>query len=69
MLPVLLGLPAEFAHAGLSRDLVLPLQIVSLTWIDLHQESNRVSVPKGLYQSRLAGLPQSCFRTCELLLR
>ena len=43
---MLLDLLVEFVYGGLPEDLVLPLQIVSLAWIDLHQESNRVSVPK-----------------------
>ena len=64
---MLLGLLVEFVHAGLPKDMVLPLQIVSLAWVNLYQESNRISVPKRLYYSHVAGLSNSCIRTCETM--
>ena len=63
-----LGLLVELVCIRVTKEAILPFQIVPLAWTQLQQEPDRISVAKGLYQCHVAGLPQGHFGTGELLL-
>jgi len=63
--PVPLSLLVKLVYTRIIEEAILPLQIMPLTWTQLQQEANRISVAKGLYQRHVASLSQGHFGTSE----
>jgi hypothetical protein len=63
--PVLLGLLVELVYAHITKEAILPFQIIPFAWTQLEQEPDRICIAKGLYQRHVTSLPQGHVGTSD----